>query len=179
MCSFPKDKPIIPIPYADECMTGFEYAFAGLLISEGFIDEGIDVVTKIRERYDGQKRNPYSEIECGSNYARSMSSFALIPIFSGFEFDLTRHHIGFSPVISGNFKSFWSVGTAWGDFIKIYDRADIIIKSGKLTLSSVSVGINNVKNVWADSKKIDFEQKGKVIHFVKEITVKKELFIEV
>ncbi|MBQ7896930.1 MAG: hypothetical protein IJ323_00755 [Clostridia bacterium] len=180
MCSYPegKVKPIISISYADECMSGFEYAFAGLLISEGFINEGIEIVTKVRERYDGQKRNPYSEIECGQSYAMSMASFALIPIFSGFEFDLPRHHIGFSPALSGNFKSFWSTGTAWGDFIKIYDRADILIKSGKLTLSSVSVGINNVKSVWADSKKIDFEQKGKVIYF-KEITVKKELLIEV
>lgn len=180
MCSYPngKEKPVIPLPYADECMAGFEYAFAGLLVSEGFIDEGIEVVSKVRDRYDGQKRNPYSEIECGQNCARSMSSFALIPIFSGFEFDLPHKHIGFSPVISGNFKSFWSTGTAWGDFIKIYDRADILIKSGKLTLTSVDVGINNVKSVWADSKKIDFEQKGKVIYF-KEITVKKELLIEV
>lgn len=64
-------KPVIPIPYSDECMTGFEYAFAGLLISSGFYDNGIKVVKGIRDRYDGKKRNPYNEIECGSNYAQS------------------------------------------------------------------------------------------------------------
>ena len=36
ICDYPKgsQKPVIPIPYCEECMTGFEYAFAGLLISE-------------------------------------------------------------------------------------------------------------------------------------------------
>lgn len=180
MCAYPDadKKPVIPIPYADECMTGFEYAFAGLLISEGLIEEGLTVIRSVRDRYDGNKRNPFSEIECGSNYARSMSSFALIPIFLGFEFDLPKKRIGFNPIIQGNFKSFWSTGTAWGDFVKIYDRADIIIKSGSLTISSISVGINNVKCVWADGKKINFEQKGKTICF-NELTVKRELIIEV
>ena len=40
MSAYPKDarRPYIPISYSDECMTGFEYAFAALLISEGFVE---------------------------------------------------------------------------------------------------------------------------------------------
>ena len=94
ICSYPEGVqiPAIPIPYCEETMTGFEYAFAGLLISEGYFEEGEQVVKAIRDRYDGEKRNPWNEIECGSNYARPMLSFALLPIFSGFEFDLPKKH---------------------------------------------------------------------------------------
>ena len=85
ICDYPEgsEKPDIPIAYCQECMTGFEYAFAGLLISEGFLEEGLTVIRAVRDRYDGKKRNPFNEIECGSHYARSMASFALLPIFSG------------------------------------------------------------------------------------------------
>jgi hypothetical protein len=65
----------IPILYSTETNTGFEYAFGGLLLAQGFIREGESVVKAIRDRYDGEKRNPWSEIECGHNYARSMASW--------------------------------------------------------------------------------------------------------
>ena len=56
ICDYPagKEKPDIPIAYCQECMTGFEYAFAGLLISEGFLEEGLTVVRAVRNRYDGK-----------------------------------------------------------------------------------------------------------------------------
>lgn len=74
ICDYPEgaQKPAIPIPYAQESMHGFEYAFAGLLISRGFLKKGLRVVKAVRDRYRGYNRNPWNEIECGSNYARSM-----------------------------------------------------------------------------------------------------------
>ena len=86
VCNYPDntEKPAIPISYCEETMTGFEYSFAGLLLSRGLIEDGLKVVKAVRDRYDGKKRNPWNEIECGSNYVRSMASFALIPILSGF-----------------------------------------------------------------------------------------------
>lgn len=181
ICDYPegKTKPAIPISYCDECMTGFEYAFAGLLISEGFVESGLEVVRAVRRRYDGEKRNPWNEIECGSNYARSMSSFALLPIFSGFEFDLPKKHIGFSPVVSGNFKCLWSLGTGWGDFIKSEKEYKIIIAGGYLELESIVIGdIQNAKVVYADGKKMCFVQKGSHLSF-DGIKINKELRIEV
>lgn len=181
ICDYPKgsNKPIIPIPYCEECMTGFEYSFAGLLISEGFIKEGLEVVRAVRERYDGKKRNPWNEIECGSNYARPMSSFALLTIFSGFTFDLPKKHIGFSPIIDGDFKCLWSLGTGWGDFIKTEKEWKIVIASGFLELEGVTLGnIGTVKSVYADGKKIPFTQSGNHISF-DSISIRKELKIEV
>ena len=45
------------------------------------------------DRYDGEKRNTFNEMECGSNYARSMASYSLIPAFSGFTYDMTNREM--------------------------------------------------------------------------------------
>ncbi len=163
MCDYPQgsDKPIIPIPYCEECMTGFEYSFAGLLISEGYIDEGLTVIRAIRNRYDGEKRNPWNEIECGSNYARPMSSFALLPIFSGFEFDMPKKHIGFAPLLDGDFKCLWSLGCAWGDFMRNDNEFRIDIAAGKLELDSISLAHSAaVSCVYADGRAVDYKRDG-------------------
>ena len=181
ICDYPVGKPMpdIPIAYAQECMTGFEYAFAGLLISEGFLEEGLQVIRAVRNRYDGEKRNPWNEIECGSNYARSMASFALLPIFSGFAFDVPKKHIGFSPVISGNFRCMWNLGTGWGDFINKESKYKIVIAAGVLELKSIFLGnISKVKCVCVDGKKIPFMQEGSLLSFA-IIRAEKEITIEV
>lgn len=119
ICDYTKDvyKPRIPVPYCEETMHGFEYQFAGLLCATGRVDDGIKVVKAIRDKYDGRKRNPWNEIECGSNYARSMASFALLPILSGFEFHLPKKYIGFAPMVNReNFRCVFSLGTGWGIF---------------------------------------------------------------
>lgn len=177
MCDYPDEskKPVIPIQYCEECMTGFEYAFAGLLIAKGMNDDGIKVIRAVRNRYDGKKRNPYNEIECGSNYARSMASFALLPIFSGFRFDLPKRTIGFSPVVAGDFRCFYSVGTGYGVYEKAGETRSITLIDGHLDLSSVTLGgCGKVASVIADGKPIEFLQKGDTISF-DEIKVERSL----
>jgi uncharacterized protein (DUF608 family) len=116
ICEWPpeKHKPVIPLPYAEECMHGFEYQAAIHMIQEGMEKEGLDIVRGIRDRYDGEKRNPWNEMECGSNYARSMASYALLLVYSGFSFDMTKSEMGFAPIRNG--KYFWSLDNAWGLF---------------------------------------------------------------
>lgn len=180
MCDYPEgaEKPVIPIPYCEECMTGFEYSFAGLLISEGFIDEGLRVIRAVRDRYDGEKRNPFNEIECGSNYARPMASFALLPIFSGFSFDMSNHHIGFSPIVDGDFKCMWSLGSGWGDYIRNNEGEKILIKGGALRLSSISVANPElIKTISADGKVLDFMVDNNTIRFT-EIEIKNALTLQ-
>ncbi len=117
ICSWPHgDMPAIPVPYATETMHGFEYQAASHLILRGFVEEGLEMVRAVRDRYDGAKRNPWNEIECGSNYARSMASYALLAAFSGFRCDLATGTLRFAPLpFEGNeFRCFWSAGTGWG-----------------------------------------------------------------
>lgn len=117
ICDWPKgkEKPVVPVPYAEEAMNGFEYQAATHMILHGMEKEGLDVVRGIRDRYDGAKRNPWNEFECGSNYARSLASYALLLVYSGFWCDMTRGEVGFAP-LHGTGKFFWSMEGAWGTF---------------------------------------------------------------
>ena len=91
-------RPVVPLPYAGETQNGYEYQAAILMIQEGLLDEGLTAVAAIRDRYDGARRNPWNEFECGSNYARSMAAWSLIPTFSGFEYDMVHGMVGFDPL---------------------------------------------------------------------------------
>lgn len=144
ICDYPKGarKPVIPIPYCEETMHGFEYQLAGLFISEGMVDEGLEIVRSVRDRYDGKKRNPWNEIECGSNYARSMASFALLPIFSGFTFDLPHGEIGFNPIElekTQEFHCLWAAGSGWGQ-VDINEKSVVLyVYEGELKLKCLRI----------------------------------------
>lgn len=168
ICDYPEgvNKPKIPIPYCEETMTGFEYSFAGLLCSYDMVGDGIKVASAVRDRFDGKKRNPWNEFECGSNYARSMASYAMIPILCGFEFDMPNRYIGFNPYVTEKFRSIWSVDGVWGEFIIDKDKVIIEIKEGKITLSSIGLKFcKNVLSVKIDGKNVDFKFEDGIIYF--------------
>lgn len=168
ICDYPEgaSKPAIPVPYCEETMTGFEYSFAGLLCSRGMYEDAFKVVKAVRDRFDGKKRNPWNEFECGSNYARSMASYALIPILSGFEFDMPEKYIGFNPYKKDNFKSIWSIGSGWGCFAIGNDRIKIEIYEGELNLKSLGIKFcNEISNLKIDGNDIDFEFRNGIIYF--------------
>ncbi|MDY3927795.1 MAG: GH116 family glycosyl-hydrolase [Clostridia bacterium] len=182
MCDYSdnRKRPSIPIPYESETMHGFEYQFAGLLISEGRIEDGLKVIKAVRDRYDGRKRNPWNEMECGSNYARSMASFALLPILSGFEFHLPKKYIGFNPVIcKDNFSCFWCVGTGWGTFTISDKKAEIKIEEGYLDLERIGVKFTDkVANIIIDGEKSEFEFDGDSVLFNNR-RIKNNILIEI
>lgn len=142
MCTYPAGtrKPAIPVPYCEESMNGFEYALAGLMLAEGKTEEGLAIVRAVRARYNGENRNPWGEMECGSNYARSMASFALLPILSGFQFDLPAGRIGFLPRVDGAFRCFFSVGSCYGVFERAESgRTVLTLSEGTLTLGALTL----------------------------------------
>ena len=64
MASYPRGRrPKRPFPYYNEVMTGFEYTAAAQMIFEGQVADGLKVVSSIRARYDGRRRNPFVEAE--------------------------------------------------------------------------------------------------------------------
>lgn len=110
-------RPHIPFPYFAEVMTGFEHALAALMISSGRFDQGIAYIHNVRARYDGEKRNPWDEAECGHHYARAMASWSSVVAISGFDYDGPHASVQIQPPIPGNsFRCFWSSGTGWGIF---------------------------------------------------------------
>ena len=166
ICTYPNGAalPAIPIPYCEETMTGFEYSLAGLMIAEGYVEEGEEMIKAVRDRYDGEKRNPWNEIECGSNYARSMASFALIPIYSGFRFDMTEKHIGFEPIYR-NGRYVFSVAESWGTVEFDENKFVLSVLGDPLELNSLSVpNANAFTCVKIDGSNVDVKiSDGRVI----------------
>jgi uncharacterized protein (DUF608 family) len=167
----PSQKPTVPVPYSEETMYGFEYAAAALMIQEGLVKEGLEIVERGRMRFDGERRNPWNEAECGSNYARSMASYALLNALSGFEFDATRGMIGFSPVLEAPaFSSFWSLDSGWGvvSFAGGSIRLDVLY--GNLTVREFRSAVLDkakIKGVTAGVRACEFVHQGGVLQLKK------------
>ena len=118
VCDYAKaERPRIPFPYYAEAWTGQEYLVAALMIHWGMVAEGVEVVRSARLRFDGEKRNPWDEAECGHHYARAMSSWSAFVSMSGFIYDGAKAHvIAVPPAFHDRFRCFWSSGTGWGTF---------------------------------------------------------------
>jgi len=115
MASYPRGRrPRQPFPYETEVMTGFEYTAAVGMLQEGLTDEGLECIRAIRERYDGRKRSPFDEAECGHHYARAMASWAALLTLTGFHYSGARASMTFAPAGQRGAKWFWSTGRAWG-----------------------------------------------------------------
>lgn len=169
VCTWPKGarKPVIPVPYNSETMYGFEYSAAALMIQEGLVDEGLEIIRTGRKRFDGHRRNPWNEFECGSNYARSMASYSLLLALSGFKFDATRKMIGFSPQIDTlPFRSFWSLGTSWGTVEFRPRRISLKVLYGCLALDEFqSDQLHDIAKATLAGKPLRFIQNTSSLHF--------------
>lgn len=176
ICDYPEGakKPSIPLSYAEETMHGFEYMLAAQLIANGMIDRGLEIIAGVRDRYDGEKRNPFNEIECGNHYARSMATFTYIPLFEGFKFDMVNGMIGFDPITKGYFKGMWSLDPAWGNVICNDKEITVNIIDGKLDLNEIQIPFENAKCVSVDGRKLsvdEFTVEGKTIKFNDTISI--------
>lgn len=110
-------RPKFPLSYAGEVWTGVEYEVAVNLIYNDCLEEGLSIVKAIRDRYDGYKRNPFSEIESGHHYCRAMASWGLLNALLGLESDMYAKTLNISPRLKADeFSSFFICGKAWGVF---------------------------------------------------------------
>lgn len=179
ICAYPEDvtPPAIPVSYCQETMHGFEYAAAGLLIQCGMVEEGERMVKAVRDRYAGNNRNPFNEIECGNNYARSMASYALIPIYSGFACDMTRGYLGFAPIKPGNFRAPFALEGAWGVVETKKEALRLEVKAGALKLRSL--GMHFVpKAVRVDGEDVAFTVADGEVVLVQPVCAEKEIIAE-
>jgi hypothetical protein len=117
-------------------MTGFEHILAVGLISEGMVDEGLQVITDIRNRYDGERRNPFDEAECGHHYARAMASWGAVVTLSGFDYDGRTGVMRFAPRHPSS-NHFWSTGNAFGTLALSSTEAVLHVREGILHLTEL------------------------------------------
>jgi non-lysosomal glucosylceramidase len=152
-------RPRIPFPYFAEVMTGFEHATAALMIFSGMANEGIECISNIRARYDGEKRNPWDEAECGHHYARAMASWTSFVALSGFQYDGPNASVVALPRLSREqFSCFWATATGWGAFsyhsnVKGGTRFTIQVLSGILPCRSFEIrGDGSSASVHSDGR---------------------------
>jgi len=128
MASYPRGRrPKRPFPYYNEVMTGFEHSLAAHLLFEGDRQDGLKIVSDIRARYDGKKRSPFDEAECGHHYGRALASWAHVLALTGFEYSGVTQTITFA-ADKENANWFWSNGNAWGTIAQIPTDGKIEVK---------------------------------------------------
>jgi uncharacterized protein (DUF608 family) len=139
ICDYGKgERPKIPFPYYAEVMTGFEHSTAALMLYSGMIDRGVACVADIRRRYDGVRRNPWDEAECGHHYARAMASWSSLLALSGFRYrGVGRRVIAAPPAQKTHFRCFWSAGGSWGSFALEPARFTLGVTEGGLPVRVV------------------------------------------
>ena len=118
LCSWPKGgRPRLPFVYSDEVWTGIEYQVAAHLIYEGLLEEGLSIVKGICDRYDGLRRNPWNEVECGSHYARALASWSVLLALSGYAHSAKEFSLTFAPKLNAeNFRCFFAANSGWGTY---------------------------------------------------------------
>jgi non-lysosomal glucosylceramidase len=132
----PSKRPVVPLSYAFEAWTGLEYTAATGMIYQGMTADALQTITNVRNRFDGIKRNPFNEEECGNHYARAMASWSAIIALSKFNYSAVTGKFTITST-PGNY--FWSDGYAWGNAEVSDHKLVITVHSGTLKLSWVEL----------------------------------------
>jgi uncharacterized protein (DUF608 family) len=140
LCSWPHgNRPALPFVYSDEVWTGIEFQVAAHCVFEGWIDEGLAIVKGVTERYAGFNRNPWNHVECGHHYARAMAAWGVKVALDGFRYSLPHGLLGFAPKLPGAARTFWSTGTAWGQYAQEGNTARLAVRYGTQTLRQLDL----------------------------------------
>ena len=141
VCDYGKAKrPHIPFPYYAEVFTGLEYVAASHMLYVGMIQEGTECIRSIRARYDGERRNPWDEAECGHHYARAMAAWSGVLALSGFRYHGPSGTVSVMPrLATPDFRCFWSTATGWGTFSLTSGRLSLKVDHGTLACRRCAV----------------------------------------
>ena len=132
----PSKRPKVPLSYAFEAWSGLEYTAAAGMIYAGMNDEALKVIQNVRSRYNGQKRSPFDEEECGHHYARAMAAWSTILALSEFNYSAVDQKFS---ITSKPGTYFWSTGYSWGTAKVDANTITIEKHFGDLILKSIEL----------------------------------------
>lgn len=132
-------RPAIPFVYSDEVWTGVEHQVAASLAYAGRPAAAVAVERRLRARYDGTRRSPWNEIECGNHYARSMASWAVLLAFTGVQWDAPTSTLSFDPAVPGPLRALFTTGAGWGRVEIDNDAVTIALLGGSLQVERLRV----------------------------------------
>ncbi len=130
----PSKRPAVPLSYGFEAWTGLEYTAATGMIYVGMKEDALKIISDTRSRYDGYKRNPFNEEECGNHYARAMAAWSAFIAFSQFHYSAVDKDF---TITAGPGNYFWSNGYSWGIATVSNHAVSISVHHGKLDIRSL------------------------------------------
>ena len=141
LCTWPRGgRPSLPFVYSDEVWTGIEHQAAAHLMMFGCMEEAEKIISASRARYDGVKRNPFDEYECGHWYARALASYSYLQAYTGVRYDAVERTLYASTRNAREYRVFLSTATGYGV---------VEMKDGSVSMEVVR-GEIPVKNVVVD-----------------------------
>jgi uncharacterized protein (DUF608 family) len=139
LCSWPRGgKLSLPFVYSDEVWTGIEYQVAAHLMLMNRVTEGLDIVRTCRNRYDGRRRNPFNEYECGHWYARALASYGMIQGLTGVRFDAVDKELHIDSKV-GDFTTFLATETGFGNVHFKDGKVSLVVALGTIPVEKVLV----------------------------------------
>ncbi len=134
-----------PFFFYSEVWSGIEYQLAAHMFFEGKFREALELVTAVRNRHDGIRRNPWDEPECGHHYARALASWSCVLALSGFRYSASDSAISLNPAMPANpMVGFWSAATGWGSYVQKVSGAiadiEIWTRHGRLACERIELG---------------------------------------
>ncbi|MDQ8183491.1 GH116 family glycosyl-hydrolase [Pelagicoccus sp. SDUM812005] len=130
--------------YYNECMSGFEWQVAALMIWEDMLEEGLAIGKAINDRYQPGKRNPYNEVECSDHYARAMASYSAFMALCGYRYDGPAGKLGFGPRMQQeDFRAAFTTAEGWGQFTQQVQSSKLVagveLRYGQLELKEFAL----------------------------------------
>ncbi|MFG1948492.1 GH116 family glycosyl-hydrolase [Nonomuraea sp. NPDC048826] len=136
MCTWPLGgRPAVPTRYCDEVWTGSEYQVAAHCLWEGLEEEARAILDGLWRRYDGTRRNPYNQVECGDHYVRAMAGWSVLDALAGASYDATRERLTLAPRGHGRLPLL--LPTGWGTLVRDADGARVVDAHGDLRIREI------------------------------------------
>jgi len=152
VCTWPRGgRPGVPIRYADEVWTGCEYQVAAHCLFEGMTDAGLRLLRAVQGRYDGSRRNPYNEIECGDHYSRAMAGFSVLEACTGGWHDAWSGQLRLG---LGADRYPLLAGTGWGEVTAAAAAVSLRVLGGTVRISQVSLQSGEIGAIHVDGAQV-------------------------
>ena len=140
LCSWPRGgRPSLPFVYSDEVWTGIEHQVASHLMMFGCMKEAEDILSACRSRYDGEKRNPYDEYECGHWYARALASYSYLQAYGGMRYDAVEKTLYLSTQNAQEFTLFLCTATGYGTVTLHNGAAEVHVAKGQIPVEHIVI----------------------------------------
>ncbi len=143
MATFPRGPVARPFPYYPEVWSGLEYGVAINAIYDGDLRTAERIVSTVRSRFDGERRNPYDEAECGHHYARTMAAWGLVIATTGFSYSAVTGEVNFARA-DGPANWVWASGDAWGECVQRPadggTEIELVVRQGSIRVAALRVG---------------------------------------